>query len=55
MSKIKKLVTFTDAHWDMLQKIMALDGQTSVSVVLGILISEENKRRKLLPTNENTI
>ena len=48
MAKIKKLVSFTDKQWDMLQKIMEQEGITAVSVALGYLISEETKRRNPL-------
>ena len=44
-SKIKKLVSIADKHWDMMQQIMHDDGITSLSVAIGYLIVEENKRR----------
>ena len=50
-SKIKRLISFTDAQHDMLRKIMEQDGLTSYSVAIGNLISIESKRRN----NENTL
>ena len=44
-SKIKKLVSIADKHWDMIQQIMNDDGVSSLSVAIGYLIVEENKRR----------
>jgi hypothetical protein len=44
---IKALISIPPLQWEMLEKIMQEDGQSSVSSALGYLISEENKRRKL--------
>lgn len=42
---VKALVSIPPLQWEMFQKIMQEDGQSSVSSTLGYLISEENKRR----------
>lgn len=44
-TKIKRLISFTDAQHDMLRKIMDQDGLDSYSVAIGNLISTESKAR----------
>lgn len=44
-TKIKRLISFTDAQWNMLRKIMEQDGLTSYSVAIGNLLSSETKER----------
>lgn len=44
-TKIKRLISFTDAQHDMLRKIMEQDGLDSYSVAIGNLIADESKKR----------
>lgn len=44
---VKLFISIPPAQYEMLQKIMQEDGQSSVSATLGYLISEENKRRAI--------